>query len=165
MTLVIQDPAQLLQVRKPDIAALGLDSSYTPTAGIFQYFVLADAVAKYGDISHGLPLPLPLAFAQRHRGPAQVAVKVLQFRKSDQPKVLLTLPPYTFADNPGRVELKDAALFGGRAYELNSPANDGLDDIELMWVNGNRFVHVSVLGADLAIADVQAVAELVNKTH
>ena len=107
-----------------------------------------------------MPLPIPLSFASKHTGPAEVNVTVLAFSGSRQPRALLTNPD--FSTNPGWTKLPDATIHGGNTFKVDSLANDGLDDFILQWATKNNWVDVSVLGANLTIGEAQHVAESVG---
>lgn len=98
-----------------------------PTASVAQGWVLASAIDRYGGFNAGLPLPVPLKFAQQNPGPAEVFVRVMSFSTQDEATELLNDPEYTGAANADYTPLPTTeAIDGGLAGSVDSPANDGL---------------------------------------
>lgn len=115
---------------------------------------------EYGALKAGLPLPVPLSFALQNPGPAEVFDRVASFSSKDEADRLLNDPQYTGAANSDYTSLPTAAVDGGLAGIVDSPANDGLSEYRFNWVSGTSEVDVNVVGASLTVSEAQAVAKL-----
>jgi hypothetical protein len=136
-----------------------LDCSYTPVGSLSQLWIMGAAIEHYGSRDR-MPLPIPLDFASKHPGPAEVNVTVLAFGGTAQPRALLTNPE--FSTGVRWTKLPDAAIHEGNAFRIDSEANDGQDEFLLQWASDNRWIDVSIAGASLTIEQAQRVAESVG---
>lgn len=131
-----------------------------PASSVAQGWVLDAAIHKYGAFNAGLRLPLPLSFANKHAGVAEVFDRVMTFRTQREANRLLRNTQYTGAENADYTPLATAAINGGIAGRVNSPANDGMSQYRFNWVSGTSEVDVNVVGAKLTVSEAQAVARL-----
>jgi len=129
------------------------------TSGLDQIWALNAAVARYGkDRAGSVP---PLAFAQRHPGPAMVTVEVrtlYHWHGRDLAEKLLHSTVYTDFDTNDATQ--EWAINGGLAEALGGPAIPGMTDFQFAWASKSSVVRVSVLGADLAAVEAQRIASL-----
>ena len=159
MTKVIDDPRQLCT----GIKGSGWlpYCSLTTTSSIEQGWVQDAAIQEYGTLDNGLPLPIPLKFAQEHPGPAEVFLMVMTFATQDEAQKLLNDPQWTGTwDTADYTPLPSAAIDGGLAGEQYSGANDGLTEYRFNWVSGTSEVDVNVIGAKMTVQQARAVAML-----
>lgn len=130
------------------------------TGGLEQGWVQTAAISAYGTLNDGLSLPIPLAFAEQHSGPAEVFVEVVTLATRDEANRLLSDPDYIGSWDPNYTALPKDAINDGVAFKIDSPANDGLTEFRFAWVGDSSVVEVNVLGANLNASDAQAVARL-----
>jgi hypothetical protein len=71
---------------------------------------------------------------------------------------LLNNPDYTGSWDPNYTALPSASINGGVAARLVGPALDGQSELRFIWASGTSVVQVNVLGANLTVAQAQAVA-------
>jgi hypothetical protein len=135
-------------------------SAYGLVASLGQGFVLSPAVREFGTLSSrpGLPLPLPLAFAGRHPGPAEVFDTVRAFTTASAPARLLHDPVFADTDVQGVTALRSGAVHGGLAWRVVSAANGGMSEYRFEWADGTRLTGVSVIGAQLTLGQARQVA-------
>jgi hypothetical protein len=160
MTLIASDRSTVIcAVKGTDMyPAYCTHDGIRVTKGLDQTWALSSAVARYG--SHR-QLP-PVAFAQRHPGPATVSVEVRTFQPwhgAKEANVLLHTPDYVGSDNVDYKPLP-AAVDGGLAGEMASPSIAGMKELRFAWASGTSVVIVNVIGADLAVGEAQRVALL-----
>lgn len=106
----------------------GKDISISPYASegygfngsLVQGFFLSAAVRRFGTLHSKpqLPLPLPLDFAVRHPGPAEVFAVVLSFSNKWAPLRLLDDPNFADTNAPGVIALSRGAVRGGHAWKV-----------------------------------------------
>ena len=161
----IRGMSQLLSSRIPlwtgkDGAGPYTASAYGLTGSLGQGFVISTAIAKYGtlDSRPGLPLPLPLSFANLHPGPAEVFDSVWAFANSWAAAKLLHDPVFADTDVSGVSAEPSGSLHGGLAWKVVSAANGGLREFRFEWAAGSDLVMVSVAGARLTLKEAQTVA-------
>jgi hypothetical protein len=124
----------------------------------FEGWVSNAAVTAYGPLNGGLPLPVPLAFAQAHPGPVEAFVSVVNAGSQDEANRLLDDPDFIGSWDPNYTPLPADALNGGVAFRIDSLSNDGLSEYRFAWVGETSVVEVNVLGTDMSVSAAQAVA-------
>jgi hypothetical protein len=158
MTQILSEPAPLWTGKDgPGPYQAG---RYGMIGSLGQGFVLGSAVSRFGTLTSrpALPLPLPVAFAQRHPGPAEVFDLVWAFSNTWAPVKLLHDPVFTDTDTPGVTALRSGAVHGGLAWKVVSAANGGMSEFRFEWASGNHLIGVSVIGSALTIGQASAVA-------
>lgn len=128
------------------------------TGGVDQGWVLTPATTHFGALGHGLKLPIPLAFAKAHPGPAEVFDRVLTLPTQSEAEVLLKSPDYVGSSDKGYVAMPSAAFDGGVAARIDSEANGGLSEYRFDWVRGTSILEVNVLGSGLSVGQAKQVA-------
>jgi hypothetical protein len=123
-----------------------------------QCWVLTSAIMRLGPLTHGLPMPLPLWFATSHPGPAQVCDEVWAFANSWAPVKVLRNPEYTGSGTPGTITLRTGSIDHGLAWQVDSAANGGMSEFRFEWAQGMHLADVSVIGADLTLAQARGIA-------
>lgn len=138
-----------------------LNCTYIAVGGISQFWVLSAAIAHYGS-TEKVPLPLPLDFASRYPGPEEVNVNVVVFRDSASAQALLNNPVYN--TNPGWTRPPDVSIPEGFIVKVDSLANGGLTEFIVQRAIRNTWIQVSVIGANLTLAQAVQVADSVGTT-
>ncbi|HEV2375387.1 MAG TPA: hypothetical protein VGS19_24905 [Streptosporangiaceae bacterium] len=126
-------------------------------ASLQQGFVLTAAIRKYGAMYHGLPLPLPKAFACQHPGPAEVFAIVRGFASVSDARMILNSPQYN-DEAPGVIPLQHGAVHNGLVWRIDSQANGGMQEYLFKWIRNSDLTQVSVVGCRLSLPGARAVA-------
>jgi hypothetical protein len=113
-----------------------------------------------GTLGAGLDLPVSLAYAEANPGPVEIDVEVLQFSSTNSPTLLFNSPFYSHLGPTwsGITLMSGIVPNGGRVTEIDSQANGGLSEYQFQWSDGQNWVQVSVLGANLTQAQAETVA-------
>jgi hypothetical protein len=117
-----------------------------------QTWVLRAAARKYG--IHHVPLPIPLALARRHPGVSEVSSDVLTLASASVAKRFFPIEAHT----AGYSALPQAAINGGIAARIDSPANDGLSEFRFAWIRRAAIVDLNILGSHMTAAEAKRVA-------
>lgn len=151
-------------------ADMGGRSPFTPSqlglvGGLYQIWTSSAAIAQYGPLGHGLPLPLPARFVRTHPGqPLEVYVRILKFNNRRSPHTLLANPDYNFNSaryKGGPVPIAQT-VSNGWAYAMPNQDHNGETDYVFQWAHGDYWNQVTVLGhmsATQAVAVAQHVAQ------
>jgi len=140
-----------------DSREMGLDG------GLLQLWVSTSTAQEYGT-GQGLPLPVPLVFAQAHPGPIEATVDVLSFSKPSSPSRLLANPQFSQIGEgiPGDTVVSGAGLNGGTAMQILSDGNGGLTEYLFQWASGSSWYQVAELGAGMSVQQAQRFAQQVG---
>lgn len=160
MTLVLSGAIPLVSTKGTDLPSYA--SHVTGVSGLGQGWVLTTAVEHYGTLNHGLVLPVPLAFAQKHPGPCEVFVNVVTLDTPKQATVVMDSKGFWDAVGPQVTPIPTAAVHHGLAWRISSPANGGLMEDAFGWQSGSSVARLSVIGADLSLKEAQGIAQLVR---
>jgi hypothetical protein len=125
------------------------------TGSLQQGFVLTPAVQKFGELYHGLTLPLPSSFTAAHPGPAEVYVDAWALRDSATARMVMNNPLY----NNEQAPLSSGGVHGGLVWSVWSQANANMQEFMFKFVRGHDLVQVNVVGAQLTLAQAQRVAQ------
>jgi hypothetical protein len=115
-------------------------------------WALTVAVRKYG--IHHLPQPIPLALARQHPGPDGVVVDVLKLASPSIARRFLPVEIHI----AGYTALPRAAINGGAAARIDSPANDGLREFRFAWISRSSIVELNIVGLKMTIAEARRLA-------
>ena len=115
---------------------------------------------KFGTLTSRpvLPLPLPLAFASGHPGPAEVFDVVRSFSNSWAAGELLRDSTFGDTNAPGVIAVHFGSVHGGMAWKVVSAANGGMGEFRFEWVEGKRLYSLSVIGAKLTLTEARLIA-------
>jgi len=123
-----------------------------------QGFVLTAAIGRFGHLNAGLQLPLPLAFASVHPGPAEVFDVVWAFSNPAAPSKLLHDPEFMNSTVMGMHAIRAFSIRGGLAWSIDSAANGGMQEYRFAWVRNDLLTEVNIVGYRLSAAEARAVA-------
>jgi hypothetical protein len=128
------------------------------TGSLQQGFVLTSAVKRYGGLDAGLQLPLPLSFARKHPGPAEIFDYVWAFSTTSVPIGLLHNQTFLDSSVSEDSRLRSGAIGAGMAWRIDSAANGGMGEFRFAWTKGSELIEVNVVGWNLSLSEARAIA-------